>query len=158
MNVRMACNEGTVRLYADNSLVGDHTGSGVGTYVIDDDTTVVGLECASTGDGAILAEVGDNYFTDSTWLCTNRFYQHWSSAGYLFGDDEWWSAKALGDNSGSTFAQRSEIESDVKWIWTENSPADTRVYCRGYVTGERIFRIHNFKFTWIMDLPSTILM
>ena len=136
MDVRMACNEGTVRLYADGELLGSYSGDASGSYVIDDDTSVVGFECESP-NGAILAEVGDNYFTDSTWLCTNWYYQYWSSPGYLFNDDVWWGAHVLGDNSQTeSFGQRSEIESDVKWIWTDNSPSDTRVYCRGVVNGK----------------------
>ena len=105
------CHEGTLKLYADDVLLGSHdsSSSDYGEFTVASDTTVIGIECESTSaNAAILAEIGDDYFSDATWKCFSGFRTGWATVD--FDDSTWLYAENVGDNSASSsVGQRSVI-------------------------------------------------
>ena len=92
-----------LKFYADGVLLGTHDAgaSDHGSFTVDAATAVVSIECESTASpGGILAEIGDDYFTDATWKCLNSFRSDWTTEG--FDDSTWLYATDVGQNSGSS--------------------------------------------------------
>ena len=57
----------------------------------------VGLECLSTTPRYIMAEIGDDYFTDATWKCSSEYSAGWATAS--FDDNRWIYAENRGSNN-----------------------------------------------------------
>jgi len=85
------------------------------------DLHVVGGILASTVDGSIL--------TNSSWKCTNVYYDGWQLVN--FDDSSWPSAYAIALHQTLPWTLVPGIKTNAYWIWTPKyQGGDLVVYCR----------------------------
>jgi len=85
---------------------------------------------ASTDDGSIL--------TDSSWKCTNVYYEGWQLVD--FDDSCWPSAHVIALHQTSPWTLVEGIKTNAYWIWTPKyTGGDLVVYCRKNIGIEPLF-------------------
>ncbi|ESN94078.1 hypothetical protein HELRODRAFT_180246 [Helobdella robusta] len=126
----------SVPLYFPNAIYWDKPD----TYKLPDQLYVVAVFSRNTdGIGGMKAETADDYiFTNSTWKCTNNFYNGWYDVGY---NDSSWPAAVIGRlQSANTF---SLIPNGVaNWIFGPIDCQDCLIdfYCRKNFLAFQIFQ------------------
>ena len=92
-------------------------------------TCVIAIEALNNSPGpmGLIASTDDGVVTDDTWRCTSQEEADWFSE--TFDDSHWPSAHMWYDNGDGYWNQISSINSDAKWIWTENQN-ELSIFCR----------------------------
>ncbi|XP_055956827.1 uncharacterized protein LOC130010452 isoform X2 [Patella vulgata] len=114
--------------YADGVLMAnDSSWTNLIQIDLPDNTTVLGVHCVDRGGyGGIYVTftLNKTYTTDSSWKCSAKFEENWSTPD--FEDGKW----------NAAFSTYEPHHKRTNWIWTsEFHEGDRNVYCRKKIKG-----------------------
>ncbi|XP_050405246.2 hemicentin-2-like isoform X1 [Patella vulgata] len=119
--------------YADGVLMAnDSSWTNLIQIDLPDNTTVLGVHCVDRGGyGGIYVTftLNKTYTTDSSWKCSAKFEENWSTPD--FEDGKW----------NAAFSTYEPHHKRTNWIWTsEFHEGDRNVYCRKKIKVEPIIK------------------
>ncbi|XP_055956836.1 uncharacterized protein LOC130010434 [Patella vulgata] len=129
---RAACDD-DMYFYADGVLMANHSDWKIPTQIdLPDNTAVIGVHCVDRGGFAgihVTFTLNKLYKTDTSWKCSAKFEENWSTPGFEDGN---WDAASIAYESHH---KRTD------WIWTSGYRGeDTDVYCRKKIQDQPIIR------------------
>ncbi|KAK6180843.1 hypothetical protein SNE40_008822 [Patella caerulea] len=130
---RATCDDDML-FYADGVLMASNNDWARPKQVdLPDNTTVLGVHCVDTGGISgiyVTYTLNQTYTTDTSWKCSAKFEENWSTPGFEDGN---WSAASI---VNETLYYRTD------WIWTAGyNGKDKVVYCRKKIKGWSLYYI-----------------
>ncbi|XP_055956833.1 uncharacterized protein LOC130010507 isoform X2 [Patella vulgata] len=127
---RATCDD-DMYFYADGVLMANHSNWGIEVEIdLPDNTIVIGVHCVDIGGfGGIYVTftLNQTYTTDTSWKCSAKFEENWSTPEFEDGN---WDAASIANES---------LHRRTDWIWTSGYLGeDTDVYCRKKIQGTPI--------------------
>ncbi|XP_055956832.1 fibroblast growth factor receptor 1-like isoform X1 [Patella vulgata] len=129
---RATCDD-DMYFYADGVLMANHSNWGIEVEIdLPDNTIVIGVHCVDIGGfGGIYVTftLNQTYTTDTSWKCSAKFEENWSTPEFEDGN---WDAASIANES---------LHRRTDWIWTSGYLGeDTDVYCRKKIQDQPIIR------------------